>query len=209
LTSHGPQATFLTRHQLWGPDTLLPPGDCSLSHPHHTAGAVIHDRERCSCQPFLRFVPVLRGAAAGARDRIGLRCIEPLPCRKIVIHIVRCAATLRLRRMSRTPTASSTGWSPTSSPTARSAIRDAARVLGHSPGQQDTFGKAMDRWGGVAATAAQPGHGIPDEVLDLAARSRTRRGAAAFTPAAWSCRKHPCRRSCRSCWIRCTATGSD
>jgi error-prone DNA polymerase len=53
---------------------------------------------------------------------------------------------------------------------ARSAIRDAARVLGHSPGQQDAFGKAMDRWGGVAATAAQPGHGIPGEVLDLAAR---------------------------------------
>ena len=53
---------------------------------------------------------------------------------------------------------------------ARSAIRYAARVLGHSPGQQDTFGKAMDRWGGVAATAAQPGHGVPGEVLDLAAR---------------------------------------
>ncbi|MFI6031893.1 error-prone DNA polymerase [Amycolatopsis magusensis] len=51
-----------------------------------------------------------------------------------------------------------------------SAVRDAARALGHAPGAQDAFGKAVDRWGGVAATAAQPEHGIPADVLALAAR---------------------------------------
>ncbi|OXM50353.1 error-prone DNA polymerase [Amycolatopsis thailandensis] len=53
---------------------------------------------------------------------------------------------------------------------APSAIRDSARALGYSPGQQDAFAKAADRWGGVAATAGQDGHGIPRDVLGLAAR---------------------------------------
>ncbi|MFC0438089.1 error-prone DNA polymerase [Kutzneria buriramensis] len=53
---------------------------------------------------------------------------------------------------------------------APSAIRDAAKALGHSPGQQDAYSKTVDRWGGVVATAAQPEHGIPTDVLDLAAR---------------------------------------
>jgi error-prone DNA polymerase len=53
---------------------------------------------------------------------------------------------------------------------APSAIRDAAKALGHSPGQQDAYSKTVDRWGGVAGTAAQPEHGIPTDILDLAAR---------------------------------------
>jgi error-prone DNA polymerase len=53
---------------------------------------------------------------------------------------------------------------------APSAIRDAAKALGHSPGQQDAYGKLVDRWGGVAATKQQAAGSIPDDVLDLAAR---------------------------------------
>ncbi|WP_410673874.1 error-prone DNA polymerase [Amycolatopsis sp. cmx-4-68] len=53
---------------------------------------------------------------------------------------------------------------------APSAIRDAAKALGHSPGQQDAYGKLVDRWGGVAATEQQAAGAIPADVLDLAAR---------------------------------------
>jgi error-prone DNA polymerase len=53
---------------------------------------------------------------------------------------------------------------------APSAIRDAALALGHAPGERDAFAKMVDRWGGVAATAAQPDHGIPGVVLSLARR---------------------------------------
>ncbi|HEY3465496.1 MAG TPA: error-prone DNA polymerase [Amycolatopsis sp.] len=53
---------------------------------------------------------------------------------------------------------------------APSAVRDAAKALGHSPGQQDAYGKLVDRWGGVAATKQQVDAAIPDDVLDLAAR---------------------------------------
>ncbi|MFE0023334.1 error-prone DNA polymerase [Amycolatopsis sp. NPDC059021] len=50
----------------------------------------------------------------------------------------------------------------------RSAVRDAARALGFAPGQQDAFGKQVDRWRGLADHT--PGDGIPDEVIALAAR---------------------------------------
>ncbi|MEQ0565277.1 error-prone DNA polymerase [Amycolatopsis sp. NEAU-NG30] len=53
---------------------------------------------------------------------------------------------------------------------APSAVRDAAKALGHSPGQQDAYSKLVDRWGGVAATKEQAGDAIPADVLDLAAR---------------------------------------
>jgi error-prone DNA polymerase len=52
---------------------------------------------------------------------------------------------------------------------ARSAIRDMAKALGHSAGQQDAYAKQIDGWGGVAVTAAQPDCIIPAAVLDLAA----------------------------------------
>ncbi|MEV6623407.1 error-prone DNA polymerase [Amycolatopsis sp. NPDC051106] len=50
---------------------------------------------------------------------------------------------------------------------APSAIRDAAKALGHSPGQQDAYSKLVDRWGG---TKQQTAGEIPADVLDLAAR---------------------------------------
>ncbi len=52
---------------------------------------------------------------------------------------------------------------------ARSAVRDMARALGFAPGQQDAWSKQMDAWGNVATTAAQPDHGVPAAVLELAA----------------------------------------
>ncbi|WP_410570412.1 error-prone DNA polymerase [Amycolatopsis sp. cmx-4-61] len=53
---------------------------------------------------------------------------------------------------------------------ARSAIRDAAKALGHSPGQQDAFAKRTDRWRHVTDAAGDAEHGIPEDVLALAAR---------------------------------------
>ena len=52
---------------------------------------------------------------------------------------------------------------------ARSSIRDMAKALGHSTGQQDAYAKQIDGWGGVEATRAQPDCTIPAPVLDLAA----------------------------------------
>ncbi len=53
---------------------------------------------------------------------------------------------------------------------APSAVRDAAKALGHGPGQQDAYGKLVDRWGGVAATKQQAAGEIPVDVLELAGR---------------------------------------
>jgi error-prone DNA polymerase len=51
----------------------------------------------------------------------------------------------------------------------RSAVRDMARALGHSPGQQDAWSKQVDRWGSVSDLAD---HDIPEPVLELAAQVR-------------------------------------
>lgn len=48
----------------------------------------------------------------------------------------------------------------------KSAVRDAARALGFSPGQQDAWSKQVSRWTGVGAEAHTD---IPAEVLALAA----------------------------------------
>ncbi|GAB2752137.1 error-prone DNA polymerase [Amycolatopsis magusensis] len=50
----------------------------------------------------------------------------------------------------------------------RSAVRDAARALGFSPGQQDAWSKQLDRWGPLKSTKDDHDHDIPDEVLALA-----------------------------------------
>ena len=52
----------------------------------------------------------------------------------------------------------------------RSAIRDMGKALGHASGQLDAWGKVVDGWGRVSATAELPNHGIPKPVLDLAAQ---------------------------------------
>ncbi|MEM9033405.1 MAG: error-prone DNA polymerase [Actinomycetota bacterium] len=58
---------------------------------------------------------------------------------------------------------------------ARSSVRDMAKALGYSTGQQDAFSKSIDRWGSIADQDRQtdehgrPDHQIPVEVLELAA----------------------------------------
>ncbi len=51
---------------------------------------------------------------------------------------------------------------------ARSAIRDVARALGHSVGQQDAWSKQIDRWGPLRSTVDAVE--IPRPVLELAAQ---------------------------------------
>ena len=53
---------------------------------------------------------------------------------------------------------------------ARSAVRDAAKALGYSQGQQDAYSKQVDQWRGLADAVAAPEHPVPREVLQLAAR---------------------------------------
>ncbi|WP_438801139.1 error-prone DNA polymerase [Amycolatopsis magusensis] len=50
----------------------------------------------------------------------------------------------------------------------RSAVRDAARALGYSPGQIDRWAKTLDAWGTLASARADPEQDIPADVLDLA-----------------------------------------
>ena len=58
----------------------------------------------------------------------------------------------------------------------RSAVRDAAKALGHPPTRQDAWAKSLDRYGGLGELVAGTGVGrspdaIPDDVLRLAART--------------------------------------
>ena len=46
------------------------------------------------------------------------------------------------------------------------AVRDAAKALGHSPGQQDAWSKQIDSWSGQVSESDAPG--IPAPVVDLA-----------------------------------------
>ncbi|WP_439592005.1 error-prone DNA polymerase [Microbacterium sp.] len=48
----------------------------------------------------------------------------------------------------------------------KNAIRDMAKALGHSPGQQDAWSKQVEGWGALLETGA--GHDIPDRVLEFA-----------------------------------------
>ncbi|KTS87552.1 DNA polymerase III subunit alpha [Microbacterium testaceum] len=49
----------------------------------------------------------------------------------------------------------------------KNAVRDMARALGHSPGQQDAWSKQVERWGATLETGAD--HDIPDQVIEFAA----------------------------------------
>jgi error-prone DNA polymerase len=49
----------------------------------------------------------------------------------------------------------------------KSAVRDMAKALGHSPGQQDAWSKQIDGWGPLANT---PDDDVPQPVMDLAAK---------------------------------------
>ncbi|MFJ6652880.1 error-prone DNA polymerase [Microbacterium sp. NPDC091313] len=47
----------------------------------------------------------------------------------------------------------------------KNAVRDMAKALGHSPGQQDAWSKQVERWG---ATLESAEHDIPDQVIEFA-----------------------------------------
>lgn len=51
----------------------------------------------------------------------------------------------------------------------RSAVRDMARALGYSPGQQDAWSKQLSRWG-PATSESSDVQGIPEQVIELAAQ---------------------------------------
>ncbi|MFG6403549.1 error-prone DNA polymerase [Microbacterium sp. P04] len=48
----------------------------------------------------------------------------------------------------------------------KNAVRDMARALGHSPGQQDAWSKQVERWGASLETGGD--HDIPDQVIEFA-----------------------------------------
>jgi error-prone DNA polymerase len=48
----------------------------------------------------------------------------------------------------------------------KNAVRDMAKALGHSPGQQDAWSKQVERWGAMLESDA--GHDIPPRVLEFA-----------------------------------------
>ncbi|TPW76232.1 error-prone DNA polymerase [Schumannella soli] len=48
----------------------------------------------------------------------------------------------------------------------KNAVRDMAKALGHSPGQQDAWSKQVERWG--AQLTSDEGNDIPQPVIDLA-----------------------------------------
>jgi error-prone DNA polymerase len=54
---------------------------------------------------------------------------------------------------------------------AKNAVRDMAKALGHSTGQQDAWSKQIDRWGPLRSTTTKSDENdIPREVLELAAQ---------------------------------------
>ncbi|WP_345799811.1 error-prone DNA polymerase [Microbacterium sp. AZCO] len=48
----------------------------------------------------------------------------------------------------------------------KNAVRDMAKALGHSPGQQDAWSKQVEQWGATLETGAD--HDIPDQVIEYA-----------------------------------------
>jgi error-prone DNA polymerase len=48
----------------------------------------------------------------------------------------------------------------------KNAVRDMAKALGHSPGQQDAWSKQVEQWGATLSTG--PEHDIPDKVIEFA-----------------------------------------
>ncbi|WP_232678654.1 error-prone DNA polymerase [Nocardioides sp. R-C-SC26] len=50
----------------------------------------------------------------------------------------------------------------------RMAVRDAAKALGYSPGQQDAWSKQIDGWSSLVVPEVEGGPGIPPQVVSLA-----------------------------------------
>jgi len=65
---------------------------------------------------------------------------------------------------------------------ARSAVRDMARALGYAAGQQDAWSKSLDRYGGLGELLAGSDDGGEDEGVDGTASTTDWRGPAAEPP---------------------------
>jgi error-prone DNA polymerase len=52
----------------------------------------------------------------------------------------------------------------------KSAVRDMAKALGYSTGQQDAWSKQLDRWGSVLPEGTATDHDVPADVVELAER---------------------------------------
>jgi error-prone DNA polymerase len=68
---------------------------------------------------------------------------------------------------------------------AASAIRDAAKALGYSQGQQDAYAKVVNRWAGVAKTSEEAAGEIPGDILELTDAIEDFPGIWGFTRAGW------------------------
>src|SRR3954447_22874846 len=53
---------------------------------------------------------------------------------------------------------------------AKSSVRDMAKALGYSTGQQDAWSKQIDRWAPLLSTVDENHHDVPPAVLELAAQ---------------------------------------
>ena len=80
----------------------------------------------------------------------------------------------------------------------RSAVRDVAKALGFSPGQQDAWSKQIERWDGVADMEGGEVAGMPGRSGSWRTSSSASPATSASTPAAWSSATARSRRSCPS-----------
>ena len=79
------------------------------------------------------------------------------------------------------------------------AVRDAAKALGHSPGQQDAWSKQVTSWTTVATRDEGGEHDVPPAVVDARQpASSARRATSASTPAGWCSPSGRSARWCRS-----------
>ena len=83
----------------------------------------------------------------------------------------------------------------------RSAVRDVARALGFSPGQQDAWSKQIERWpgrSGATVWRAETSRACPSRSGRWRTSSSAFPAISASTPGGWSSATAPWRRSCRS-----------
>ena len=129
-----------------------------------------HQRRRGVARPAVRALPV-----TGARRSAGHRHR----------HRGRTAARRRSSTSTNATDVTTPRRSRTSSPTVRaSAVRDAAKALGYSQGQQDAWSKQMDGWTGrrpKTPTSREQRHRA------RATTSRTSRATSGSTRAGWCC----------------------
>ncbi len=78
------------------------------------------------------------------------------------------------------------------------AVRDAAKALGHSPGQQDAWSKQVTSWTTVASRTTAASTTYPPPSSSSPTSSSAPRGTSASTPAGWCSPSGRSARWCRS-----------